>query len=147
MSDLLPDDQALARALERQILDGDAVLGCSCQVKIVCTMPVTQWLRISRFERRCSSHKRTPQVWDSNGNAGRVWMTEEGECIDLSLFQKIYQELVDRGYVVLRDIGDIRKRPGILSLEKEHYIYDDGYLRWVYDKEDGATLAKARKNK
>lgn len=117
-------DLELAFALERLILGSQLRLSCNCILDVFCTMPVTYWMRLIRYDHRCPWHPR-----GSNHllrGPAPAWVTTEGELIDRDEFTVTFNKLARSGRITLIpgitfDQGR-QQHPSVISLEGGHFI-------------------------
>lgn len=111
-------DLDMAFAIERLILGAQLRLECNCILDVLCTMPVTYWVRLRRYDHRCPRHP----VGGGNHLLLRepAWVTIDGTLISVEAFKSTFTELVEHGFVTL--VHDKR----MVSLEGGHYIAPTG---------------------
>lgn len=118
--------------MERLILGGSFQAACNCLFAVLCTMPVTFWVRVGKYLHHCPQHQRSRggrRTLTSNRNEP-FWFGAQGELLSSEEFTETFQKLTAEGVLTLVP-GYITnqgrtKLPSVLSMEGTHWIIESG---------------------
>ena len=120
----------LALAVERLIQGSALRLDCNCSFEVLCTMPITFWVRTKKYVHHCPRH---PKKRGRSVVAARhepFWFDTAGHLLEPNEFSETFRRLAAEGAITLVP-GYVTnqgrtKLPSLLSMEGTHYIIETG---------------------
>lgn len=117
-------DLEVARRLERAIIGADrTALPCGCLVQMVCTMPVTNWVKVLARVTHCSGHPARNSLWDHDPINNR-WADALGEPVHPERFMTAFAQIVEDALAPVMGTTELmgNESEQIASIEGKHYI-------------------------